>query len=150
MPTLRDAAVCFYGQKPANFLALQKNLSFLQLLQDIRKTKKGINENQEAAKFRIYNLGGNPMMVRMTESGGMHAAVDAVFEIKGQKPYDFVPGAFIACKAGATIVELADKCNNPFDLHAALRDHRQRRKYVVAATPQLADELATALGYKRK
>jgi fructose-1,6-bisphosphatase/inositol monophosphatase family enzyme len=151
VPTiLRDATVCFYGQKPANFLALQQKLSFLQLLQDIRVNKKPNNENEEAAKFRIYNLGGNPMMVRMTESSGMHAAVDAVFEVKGQKPYDFVPGAFIACQAGATIVELADKWNSPFDLHGVLRNHKQRRKYVLAATAQLADELAAALGYKRK
>ena len=85
------------------------------------------------------------MMVRMTEKVDAKAAVDAVFELKGQKPYDVVPGAFIAQCAGATIVDLA---NRKIDLHEALRYHTKPMKYVLAATENLAKELVSALTYE--
>ena len=87
------------------------------------------------------------MMVRMTESLGNPAAVDAVFELKGQKVYDVVPGAFIAKQAGATIVDLSGKS---IDLHEALRHHKSLMTYVLAATKDLADELVSVLKYKAK
>ena len=140
--TLRDAAVCFYGQKAANFYAVHKNAPLLTWLRDNRAKKI----NGQAPRFRIYNLAGNPMMVRMTESTGTPPAIDAVFELKGQKVYDVIPGAFIAKRVGATFVDLA---NRPIDLDRALRE-RKVLKYVLAATPGLARELVLALNYPPK
>ena len=74
--SLQDAAVCFYGQKPANFYAVHKNARLLTWLRD----KRG-----RSPRLRIYNFAGNPMMVRMTQSSDIPAAVDAVFELKGRK-----------------------------------------------------------------
>jgi fructose-1,6-bisphosphatase/inositol monophosphatase family enzyme len=140
---LRDATICFYGQKPVNFLAIQQNLNLRQFLLSMKKEKERAEENGgDAPKFRIYNLAGNPMMVRMTESDGVHAAVDVVFEQRGQKAYDVVPGAYIAKRAGASLVNLLNK---PINLDEALRYHKKLITYVLAATPQLGDEAVASL-----
>jgi fructose-1,6-bisphosphatase/inositol monophosphatase family enzyme len=51
--------------------------------------------------MRIYNLGGNPMMLKVAER-----TIDAVFEVVGQHPHDVVPGAYIARQAGAIVKDL--------------------------------------------
>lgn len=145
---LRDATICFYGQKPINFLAIQQNLELREFLLRMKEEKEQTGETgKDAPKFRIYNLAGNPMMVRMTESEDVHAAVDVVFELRGQKAYDVVPGAFIAQRAGASLVNLL---NQPINLDEALRNHKNLVTYVLAATPQLADEAVGSLVPKRR
>jgi fructose-1,6-bisphosphatase/inositol monophosphatase family enzyme len=89
---INDASICFYGQKAPNFLSIAKNHSFLKLLTGFQKE---IDAGKDVP-FRIYNFGGNPMMIKLIEGG-----VDAVIELRGQSLYDVVPGAFIAQRAGA-------------------------------------------------
>ena len=45
--------------------------------------------------------------------------VSAVFEAKGQRPYDCIPGLFIAQKAGAVVTR---QDGRPLDLGRALKD----------------------------
>lgn len=101
--TIIESSLCFYGQKATNFLSLFERQAFYQLLKDIRDKEskaKNIRSPKKKEKytvpFRIYDLGGNPMMIRLIEG-----TVDTVLEVKGHKLYDFIPGAYIAMKAGA-------------------------------------------------
>jgi fructose-1,6-bisphosphatase/inositol monophosphatase family enzyme len=140
---LMDATVCFYGQKPANFLAVQENLSISRMLRSVQDQKELAQKlGDDVPQFRIYNLAGNPMMVRMTSSEGVEAAVDVVFELKGQKAFDVVPGAFIAKQAGAFIVDLE---NNEIDLHKALRNHKTKMTYILGASRALVSDMWISL-----
>jgi len=81
---------------------------------------------------------------------------DASIEVpKGFRPWDFMPGAFIAQGAGAYVIDLQ---GNPIDFGAgiikdqwvqarfegeALEDCRQ--KFIVAATEELAHEILTVV-----
>ncbi|MCL4457325.1 MAG: hypothetical protein M1406_08015 [Nitrospirae bacterium] len=83
---IEEAYVCFYGQKKKNLLSITSKTNFLSRI------------------YRIYNLGGNPMMVKVAEG-----VMNAVFELCGQKPHDVIPGAFIAKKAGAFFEGIDEK-----------------------------------------
>lgn len=129
--SLSLASISFYGQKIEKFLSVARNLCFLSYLEQI----KG-----EETKTRIYNLAGNPMMVKLIDG---HKRIDAVFDLKGQAPHDVVPGAFIAQKAGAILRGLNGET---VDLPSALlRPASSRISYVLASTPELADELTNVL-----
>ena len=92
--------------------------------------------------MRIYDLAGAPMMMKLADHRVRNAGgVDAVFDVKGQKPHDFVPGAFIAKKAGAIIRYRNGKEISYEDLEDSLRDFDTRTKYVIACTRKLSDEL---------
>jgi len=93
-----DASVCFYGQKAKNFLSCAGNQKLIKDLKEIRKKEK---ESGKETIFRIYNFGGNPMMVKLADG-----FVDAVFDFEGQAPHDVAPGAYIAQKAGAIFRDL--------------------------------------------
>jgi fructose-1,6-bisphosphatase/inositol monophosphatase family enzyme len=95
--TIKEASICFYGQKPKNILNLLENERFVNFLKILREE----SAEKKAVPFRIYNLGGNPMMVKLAEG-----FVDAVIELVGQDLYDVLPGAFIAQKAGAFFGDL--------------------------------------------
>ncbi|TDA25606.1 MAG: hypothetical protein DSO00_08510, partial [Archaeoglobi archaeon] len=64
--------------------------------------EKQVKKTNEEIGFRIYNLAGNPVMVKLVDHRIKDArGIDAVIEIKGQKPHDMAPGAYIALKGGA-------------------------------------------------
>lgn len=131
---LAQASVCFYGQKPPSFLENSFALSF------ILEEFQGRMLAGEYLPFRVYNLGGNPMMVKIPER-----TVDIVFETRGQKAHDVVPGAYIATKAGAVLIDLD---GNPVDLVEALLNPHKRLTYILAATTSLAIELKNKLRRK--
>lgn len=95
--SINSAALAFYGQKAANFLSVANHRGFISALQ-------GLNKNSSST--RIYNLAGNPMMMKLIDG---HSKIDAVFDIKGQAPHDVVPGAYIAQKANAFFCDLEGK-----------------------------------------
>ena len=130
-----DAAICFYAQKHGHLTTVPSG--FLHW----PKTKPD--------RLRIYTLAGNPMMVRLANGERIHA----VFEHIGQHPHDAVPGAYIALKAGAYLVNIDTGAElDEADLAAfLLRPSRKQidgLRYVLASTPDLAHELAVALATK--
>ena len=140
--SLRDARVAFYGQKPKNLLALLET-GFFDHLRDLEAGQSG--------KFRIYNFAGNPMMAKLVDRPKLDSGadfigdIDAVFDVSGQQLHDVVPGAYIALKAGAYMCDLDGTPITIDDLARRLQDPRERIKYVLAATEELAQELVTAL-----
>jgi fructose-1,6-bisphosphatase/inositol monophosphatase family enzyme len=131
---LQNAAVCFYGQKPKNMLTLTDS-GFLRKLEEFNKRMK--KRRKERIDFRLYNFGGNPMIVKIPER-----TVDAVFELSGQLPHDVVPAAYIARRAGAIITDLKGE---PIDLVQALLKPKEPIRYVIAATKTLSDDLLDLL-----
>jgi fructose-1,6-bisphosphatase/inositol monophosphatase family enzyme len=128
---LENASICFYGQKPAAFLKNSNALS--QILEEF----KGRMLKKEKLPFRLYNFGGNPMMVKIPDR-----TVDVAFETLGQRAHDVIPGAYIATQAGAVMTDLNGK---PIDLKEALLSPYGRLTYILAATNSLAGELRTRL-----
>lgn len=130
--SLDVASIAFYGQKVLNFLSVTTNERFLSGL------KKLYEEKGRTLRTRIYNLAGNPMMMRLIDG---NPKIDAVFDLEGQAPHDVVPGAYIAQKAKAVFCDLQGK---PIDLDKALlrpADPSSRISYIVASTEELSKEL---------
>jgi len=100
---LDGTSVCFYGQKRSRLLHLRDETDFPW------------HPSLEASgKLRVYTLAGNPMLAKLAEG-----RVSAVFEAKGQRPYDCIPGLYLADKAGAAVTGLDGM---PLDLGRVLRD----------------------------
>ena len=132
--TMAEMSVCFYGQKVVNFCSCAKEFAHERNRQ---LQTKGVGT-------RIYNLAGIPAMMKVVDTTG-HKRIDAVFELLGQQPHDVVPGAVIAQHAGGTVLGLDGA---PLDLVSALlrpSDPSRRLRYVLAATPELAEQLLKCL-----
>jgi len=127
---LENASICFYGQKADNFLSILSKKPFVKLLKQLKKTKP----------LRIYNFGGNPMMIKLAEG-----KVDAVIELKGQKLYDVIPGAFIATKAGAFWGDLKGKHIDDAYLKKILANPNDKLSYILASTKGLYKKLLSLL-----
>jgi hypothetical protein len=126
----RQIAICFYGQKPSHFSTIPPGFQIW--------TKRSAASD----RLRIYNLAGNPMMVRLANGENIHA----VFEHKGQFAHDASPGAYIGLQAGAHLVDLAGKKIEVLDLaRTLLTPSVSSVRYVLACTEELALELAAAL-----
>jgi fructose-1,6-bisphosphatase/inositol monophosphatase family enzyme len=142
VPPIDQCAVGFYGQKAENLLSIFG--SFLPPEQQTRLSSSRFGNflaqiESRKPPFRIYNLGGNPMMVKVAD-GKLHA----IFELLGQKPHDVVPGAFIARAAGAIVRDLD---GNELDLAEALMTpNAGAMKYIIAANEELYVSLRNALG----
>lgn len=121
---VKDAAICFYGQKRDHFLSITAK----------RRKFRSFLKQQKDVKFRIYNLGGNPMMALVADG-----LIDAVLGLKGQAPHDVAPGAFIAQEAGA--VFLNDIGERVEIEELLLRPAREEVRYIIAATRELYDDL---------
>lgn len=134
-----DASICFYGQKTANFLSVV-NGRFARNLNRLRRERKRASKNCE---LRIYNLAGIPMMMKLIDRRvQVGHTIDAVFELKGQQPHDFVPGAFIAKKAGAVIKDLDGQPITVEKMERLLlKPASTDVKYIIASTEPLCDEL---------
>ena len=127
---LKDASVCFYGQKIYKLLSILNNKKFISKLRKLKKKKN--------LETRFYNFAGNPMMAKLAEGH-----IDAVFDLKGQYPHDVAPGAFIAKKAGAVFRDM--KGNDIDLLPALLKPATSRVKYILASTPKLFKEIQSAI-----
>ena len=158
--SLKDAAICFYGQKVNYLLLYCRNKPILKMLDKYNKMKiqdaiikKEIEKLSKEGKFaeagelekkrtpvylRIYNLAGNSMMVRLAE-GRVHAVLD----IHGQKLYDVIPGAYIATKAGAFWGDLeGNEITDDYLRERYLsKGPDERIKYILATSKNLYDEL---------
>ena len=145
--SLRDAAVCMYGQRSNSLLGLlelSKKQEFITWLRENvridRKRKKG---NEEELRFRFYDLAGNPMMVKLAEGG-----VDVVFDLMGQAPHDVVPGTFIALRSGAKLGDRNGKPLTETELTERLLTPAATESqvtYVLAANEEMLQELVELL-----
>lgn len=135
---LEQASLCFYGQKADHFLSAGPLISRLP----------------KSPRFRVYNLAGIPMMMRLSDHDNRRESkgVDAVVELLGQKPHDLVPGMFIALKAGATAVSLDNRAITLTDLEEMLfrpAATESEQRYILASTPKLASEIASLVACTR-
>jgi len=145
--TLAQASVSFYGQKIPNLfsVALKEDINaslvphaFAKNMLDLQKTKPAT---------RIYNLAGNPMMMRLIDDGGLgHTRIDAVFDLNGQLPHDAVPGLYIAHRAGAILRDVTGSVLTPELLakklmRPASEEASEKVRYVVSSSKRLCDEL---------
>ena len=97
---LSNASICFYGQKVGNLLSTLKSPIWESLLNTSATKKKQLVP-------RIYNLAGIPMLMKLIDKPSTHGSgIDVVIDLVGQHAHDVVPGAFIAKKAGATMLNL--------------------------------------------
>lgn len=161
---LRDASICFYGQKISSLYGMRNNslLSYIATLDQKAKKRKQEKEDrgkqieaEDDIKFRIYTLAGIPMMLKLVDHNVKVAkTIDVVFDIRGQKPHDVVPGAYIARKAGAVLRKVTKQENEPYALadlsyedmeDALLRPAQGSLRYVIASTEELANEVAKSL-----
>lgn len=132
-----QASLAFYGQKIGSFLSIASLTSFMEYLGHLKDVAEKECRTIEA---RIYNLAGNPALVRVVDGV---CRMDAVFDIRGQALRDMVPGAYIAQQAGAFVCDLSGR---PIDLGALLTQSPETRvRYVVASTRELAAELCAYL-----
>ena len=141
---LKDASICFYGQKIKN-LGVTLQTGLLKHFASLEERTGG-----KDVSARIYNLAGVPMMMRLIDPvSNAGRGIDAVFDAVGQQPHDVVPGAYIALKAGAVLKSLVDGPLELPELEAALmRPASQRLRYVLAGTEPLCDELIHAVGMR--
>lgn len=97
---------------------------------------------------RVYNMGGNPMLAKIAD-GTIDAVIgfgdmDGPTNTRPQKPHDYVPGAWIACQAGATAIDI--DTGKSLDLESPLlHPDRPGRRYIVARTAALADRCLSAV-----
>jgi fructose-1,6-bisphosphatase/inositol monophosphatase family enzyme len=138
--SLEDAGICFYGQKARNILSLfgsrfPAHLNVGEFSLEYMLTRF----SRSKPPFRVYNLGGNPMMVKVADG-----TMQIVFELLGQKPHDVVPGAFIARAAGAVVKDLDGHDLRMED--ALLRPNEGKMRYIVASSERMYEDL---VGYLR-
>jgi len=138
---LRDASLCFYGQKAGSLFRLITNEKFTQRLKEISEESDRLKRSRRKPKLRIYNLAGNPMMMSLIEG-----KVDAIVEISGQYCHDVVPGFVIALKAGAYLINLDDGSEIDLDLLGnMLAQPSFKFRYVLACNRNLCRELVDLL-----
>ena len=139
--TLKDAAIGYYGQKPAKLLSMTHSRPrFAQWLTHVSKEMQEKKQEEDCPKMRIYNLAGIPMMVNVVEG-----YLDAVVEVSGQKCHDVVPGFVIALRAKAVLKDLSNHYITEEEIAARLRDPSQTFSYVLACNEALASELVELL-----
>jgi hypothetical protein len=122
--------ICFYGQKFGHFTTIPSRLC------------AWIKSHPARERFRIYNLAGNPMMVRLANGERIHA----VFEHIGQYPHDAAPGAYIGMRSGGSLVDFAGHDISEETLASRLlQPSGAQFKYVLASSRELAKELTKVL-----
>lgn len=142
---LCHASLCFYGQKPKQLLAVGTHDSFIRAMNELKlrmsdkKADSGrIEQKGEKLGVRLYNFGGNPMMVKIPSR-----AVDAVFSLSGVEVHDVVPGAYIAVQSGAAFTNLQGIPINPA---TCLLNPQERVSYILSGSKHLTTELVALLG----
>jgi fructose-1,6-bisphosphatase/inositol monophosphatase family enzyme len=138
---LEDASLAFYGQKVRNFLSLLPPSSpFAAWLHRLAREAEEKQDTPQAPALRLYNLGGNPMMLKLAEG-----RIDAVLDVQGQQCHDVIPGAYIALKAGAVLKDLENADLTEETLATKLENPAAKLKYVLGSNRQLAEELVALL-----
>jgi len=124
---LMNSTICFYGQK------LKKLLSFQRFIENLNKQDLDSN-------IRVYNLGGNPMMVKVATG-----EVDAVIELEGQFPHDVAAGAYIAKSTGAVFRDLEGREINLAKLLLKPAHPDSKIKYILASSEKLYQDIRQAI-----
>jgi fructose-1,6-bisphosphatase/inositol monophosphatase family enzyme len=126
-PPTPEKHLAFVAQKPGAFIEMAKLGGLLGQFD------------------RVYNLGGNPMLAKLAD-----ASMTAVFEPKGHKAHDVVPGAFIARMANAAVLGLDGKDLDWGDAlrHPDHKDGKGKLAYVAATRKDLAQAMLAALPKK--
>jgi hypothetical protein len=106
--------------------------------------------SHQRRKNRIYTLAGIPMIVKLIDHRIKQAAnIDIVFDCNGQRPHDFVAGAYLAKKANAVIKNIDSGNEISYaDLERALLlpdNPKTEFRYVIAATEDLCDGIMPIL-----
>ncbi|HNR35414.1 MAG TPA: hypothetical protein PKO36_09560, partial [Candidatus Hydrogenedentes bacterium] len=138
---LQEASLSFYGQQPANFMSVAGNRRFAAKLAEFETVK-----DDSFKRMRIYNLAGNPMMMKLIDGS---KRIDAVFDLLGQLPHDMAPGAYIARRAGAILCGLDGRPILEEDLARMLikpAHGASKRPYLLAATEGLKNEFLALFG----
>lgn len=159
--SLEHSSVCFYGQKAKSLqtVARTKLLDYLISKEEAKEKLKRQRDEGEGQRFisverekvnRIYTLSGIPMMMRLIDHRVKDAAnIDVIFQLTEQHPHDAVPGLYIAKKGGAYILNLKTGLEMTDEelARGLLRPGHpdEGMKYIVAATPDLCNELAPLL-----
>ncbi|MDO8805499.1 MAG: inositol monophosphatase family protein [Elusimicrobiota bacterium] len=138
---LSETTIAWYGQKIKNLFALVRNKKLLAKLEEIEKAEAANKKNKnEDGKFRILNIAGNPMFMKIIDN---HCSVGAVIELLGQKPHDVVPGAYLAQQAGAIFTDLNGK---EINLSSCLKDPENNRvSYILSNSNNTWKELVEIL-----
>jgi fructose-1,6-bisphosphatase/inositol monophosphatase family enzyme len=146
---LCHASICYYGQKPKNFLEVADHEGLSTKLKEFAQRMAGgikslgqAENKKETLGVRLYNLGGNPMMVRIASG-----AVDAIFSLSGAEIHDVLPGAYIAVQAGAVFTDLDGK---PLDFTWAMQHPQKRFRYILSGSKQLGEELRRCLSFRQE
>lgn len=133
--SLDKATICFYGQKISG-------------LKSIFQTKWMQHpELLSSSKVRYQTLAGIPMMLKLSDHRPQKESrgIEVVFDLRGQKPHDVVPGAYLCLKAGAHILDMKDGMPLTIDRleESLLRpaNDESKLKYVMAPTARLAREM---------
>jgi len=126
-PPTPDRHLAFVAQKPSDFIEMAALNGLLSQFD------------------RVYNLGGNPMLAKLADG-----SMSAVYEPRGHKAHDVVPGAFIAHMAKAVVLDLDGK---DLDWRNALKhpDHKDgvgKLAYIAATHEDLARQMLAALPKK--
>jgi fructose-1,6-bisphosphatase/inositol monophosphatase family enzyme len=139
---LDDASICFYGQKLDNFLRTANLAGWTSLL------PSGAGGRKSKLTPRLYNLAGIPMIIKLIDKPSEDGSgIDLVLELLGQQAHDVVPGAFIAKKAGATVVDFAGTEITFEHLEEViLKPNSNTLNYMIASTPELARAAVRRLG----
>lgn len=126
-------AICFYAQKSAHLTTVPAGL--IHWLEVCRPKLRN--------RVRLYNLAGNPMLVRLSNGEKLHA----VFEHRGQYAHDAAPGLYIALKSHCHVRNL--KTGRELAIRdlatGLLTPSRAQFRYVVASTKELAGLLSRML-----
>lgn len=142
---LSDTTLAFYGQKVKSFLSITRHNKLLARLKVIEKEQAKKKAKTEPANFRLLNIAGNPMFVKMVDN---HCTVGAVIELLGQQPHDVIPGAFIAQKAGAILTDLN---GNKINFADYLKDGEAGRlTYIISNSKNTWRELVEILKTEKR
>ena len=132
---LEEATICFYGQKLSNL----KSIFNTQLVQEVAKFPN----------VRIYNLAGNPLMVRLVDNPSPNEKkgwYDIIFDTEGQPLHDVAPGAYIAIKSDAIMCDLEGRIiDEGYLASTLLRPASEKIRYVLSATPELNEQFRALL-----
>ena len=155
---LENTAVCVFLNKPGRLLATVAQGNRLWGKKITFKDDRG-KKKEAPAISEIYSVGGSLGPIRVAD-GTWDASIEFV---KGFRVWDFAPGAFVASRAGASVIDIESGKEFEFrfglahdelrkkgrNLISYLSDRGQldkdRRKFVVAATENLAQGIRTLL-----
>lgn len=144
---IAEASMAFYGQKIKSLLSILakeevrngvEKLLFHPFAVNLRR----LDKDKANKRIRLYNLGGNPMMMRLIDG---IKRIDGVLNLTGSAAHDAVPGLYIAQKAGAALRKLGGDPLSDEVLGEKLMkpaDKGNRVSYILGSTGEFADKLS--------